>query len=149
MKEIVGPFAADPNVATPTLLVDDRLWCFIRRAHFDVSGLAQYGVIEFEDVRTYRCRMRTNGEHPDCEDTPASNWWALQLDSSAYAAQCAASDVQRSAAVLGGHSHFVVVDGNHRAIDVYARSVSVRSVDGPLVIDIKRLVEDERSSVPS
>jgi hypothetical protein len=41
-------------------------------------------------------------------------------------------DAQRSPSDLKSHRHFIVLDGDRRAVDVVARSVSLKAVEGQL-----------------
>jgi len=142
MHAIRGPFIPDPNISTPEVSFEDRMWCIVRKALQDKSVTTEYGVVELADVRAYRCRARATGVPPDVEGELPVNWWALQLEESEFAGHCAASDQQRRSDLLSGHRHFIVLDGNHRAIDIFARSAEARAVETSMVLDVQRLIEE-------
>lgn len=143
MIPLLGPFVPDPNVTSLALAHDDRVWIVRRRAVHDESAGATHGVIVFEDVLAYRVRAREGGAVPDTREELAAGWWALVLSQSTYLDEVRAAYATRPADALTTHAHFVVPDGNNRAFDVVARAAAVRSVDGPLGVDLTRVFRDD------
>lgn len=142
MIPIYGPFIVDPNVPVALLAFDDKCLFVLRRSLQDESARKEYGLLEFIDVRAYRSRARTCGNVPDVDDA-SIDWWTMQLEESDYLTASRLGDPQRSATALASHRHFVVVDGNHRAFDLVARSARVRALHGPLALDIRDVLEDD------
>lgn len=121
-----GPFAADPNINVLTFAFDDRVWVLNRPAIDEPIAAGTFGVLEFDDVRAYRCG---GSSRPDVL-IPAEAW-ALEFEQSDYLTQSIALDEQRDAHALRHHKHFAIRDGNHRLLDVIARHVSVSAFESP------------------
>lgn len=69
--------------------------------------------------------------------------WVLELDDSPFLTDCRANDAQRTADALSRHRHFIVLDGNHRVIDVVAVTAHLREHRGGLTLDVARAIEDD------
>jgi len=145
MKPIYGPFVPDPNVSTAVLSFDDKVWCLVRELVEDERARGRCGVVELRDVRVFRCRARHPGTTPDDVDFEiAMDWWALELEDSDFARNSSTEDSQRESSALSMHRHFVVRDGNHRAIDIFAREAVVHILNSTAGVDFNLLFEDSR-----
>jgi hypothetical protein len=128
---VEGPFLLDPSVRGLLLAFDDQA-CVIRYgALHDPRATDQWGAMLFTDLRAVA--LRGSDPHQDAWLGEAiEDGWAVQLGSSDYLMRARAQDPQRTVQDLQGHSHFVVLDGNHHVIDLVARSCLVTSIEaGP------------------
>jgi hypothetical protein len=139
VKTFPGPFLIDPNVSVALVACDGSLWCIFRSARW-AAPAAMWGVVEFDDVRAYCCRPADKEAVKG--DPVAPDAWVIEVSGSQFLAETRRNDQQRSVADLGAHRHFIVLDGNHREIDVVARGLSIRSVS-TLSVDLAELFSGE------
>jgi hypothetical protein len=136
MKPILGPFVADPNISVALFSFDDTVWVINRRAVHDDPTAAEFGLLEFRDVRAHRVRNRG----ADLDAPPGC--WATETTESEYLAQVIRADEQRTPEALAFHKHYLVNDGNHRTVDIVARDLKVTAIRGPLLPELQRLMSD-------
>lgn len=136
----LGPFSIDSNVSNMFFIFDGTIWCILRKCISDATS-SEYGMVQLEDVRSYRSRERTFGEVPDTELEVPKNCWFIEQENSIFLDHARASDPQRSANDLSAHRHFVLFDGSSRVLDVVARAATLRQRNGPLRVDISALIE--------
>jgi hypothetical protein len=133
MRALSGPFVPDTNVSGALLFFEDTLIVINRRLLQGDPAEPGFGMLQFTDVRAHRVR----NEGLNLERPPSA--WALELSESDYLRDVVQCDEQRTAEALSRHKHYLVVDGNHRTVDVVARDVTISVIAGPLISELERL----------